>query len=244
MPVFFAIFKRELKSYFTTPVAYVYLVVFLLLSSFLTIKGRFFEARQADLQPFFSILPILFIFFIPAVGMRVFAEEKKSGTIELLFTLPVTIRGAVIGKFLAAWCFLLIALLMTLPLPIVVSLLGKPDPWVIVTGYLGAFLLSGCYLAISIFCSAMTRGQIESFILSVLICGFFASADQPAFLNTLSSLLPSFMVEAVANLSFIGHFDSIKRGVLEFNDLAFYAFIITGWLLSAMIILDVRKEPA
>jgi ABC-2 type transport system permease protein len=244
MPVSFAIFKREMKGYFTTPVAYVYLVVFLLLSSFLTIKGRFFEARQADLQPFFSILPILFIFFIPAVGMRVFAEEKKSGTIELLFTLPVTIRDAVIGKFLAAWGFLLIALLMTLSLPIVVSILGKPDPWVVVTGYLGAFLLSGCYLAVSVFCSAMTRGQIESFILSVLICGFFASADQPAFLNTLSALLPSGMVEAVANLSFISHFESIKRGVLKFNDLAYYAFIITGWLLSAMIILDVRKEPA
>jgi ABC-2 type transport system permease protein len=244
MPVSFAIFKREMKSYFTTPVAYVYLVVFLLLSSFLTIKGWFFEARQADLQPFFSILPILFIFFIPAVGMRVFAEEKKSATIELLFTLPITFRDAVIGKFLAAWGFLLIALLMTLPLPIVVSILGKPDPWVVVTGYLGAFLLSGCYLAVSVFCSAMTRGQIESFILSVLICGFFASTDQPAFLNTLSALLPSGMVEAVANLSFISHFESIKRGVLEFNDLAYYAFIITGWLLSAMIILDVRKEPA
>ncbi len=244
MPVFFAIFKREMKSYFTTPVAYVYLVVFLLLSGFLTVKGRFFEARQADLQPFFTILPVLFIFFIPAVGMRAFAEEKKSGTIELLFTLPVRIRDAVIGKFLAAWGFLLIALLMTLPLPIVVGILGKPDPWVIVTGYLGAFLLSGCYLAVSVFCSAMTRGQIESFILSVLICGFFASADQPAFLNTLSAFVPSFMVEAVANLSFISHFDSIKRGVLELNDLAYYAFIITGWLLSAMIILDVRKEPA
>ena len=241
MGVGLAIFKRELKSYFSTPVAYVMLLAFLLSASFLVIKARFFEARQADLRAFFDVLPSLFIVFVPAVGMKLWAEERKTGTFELLFTLPVTVPEAVLGKFLAAWFFLLITLAMTSPLVLTILYLGEPDKAVILTGYAGALLLAGSYLAISIFCSALTRSQIVSFVSSTLLCSVFVYADAPAFLGALQGTVPVFLSDAVAHMGFIGHFESIRRGVLEFRDLSFYLIVMAGWLTAACVMLGARR---
>ncbi len=237
-----AVMKRELKAYFSTPVAYVLLFVFLFFSSFFTFRGRYFEVRQADLRIFFDMLPLLFIFLVPAIGMRLWAEERKTGTIELLFSLPVTVRQAVIGKYLAAWIFIGVALILTFPLIITTNYLGDPDNFVILTGYLGAFLLSGCYLVVSIFCSAFTSNQVISFIVSVMVCSIFVFADYPSVLNVLQTILPAVMVEAVENMSFVVHFESIRRGVIEFRDLSFYLLFIVGWLAATCLVLNERRE--
>jgi len=237
-----AIFKREFQSYFSTSMGYVILVVFLALSGFLTIKGRFFELRQADLRVFFDSLPLLFLFFVPAAAMRLWAEEHKSGTIEFLFSLPVTVRQAVIGKFLAAWLFLGVALALTAPVVIAVLYLGHPDTSAIVTGYLGAFLMGGAYLAMSTLCSALTRSQIVSFVLSIAVISLFVYADSPAFLAWLRGRLPAFLMEAVANMSVVGHFESMQRGVLEFRDLTYYGVLIAGLVSMTCIIVDHRRE--
>ncbi len=237
-----AIFKREFRSYFSTSMGYVILVVFLALSGFLTIKGRFFELRQADLRVFFDSLPLLFIFFIPAAGMRLWAEEHKSGTIEFLFSLPVTVTQAVMGKFLAAWLFLLVALVLTAPVAITVSYLGRPDTVAIVTGYLGAFLMGGVCLAVSVFCSALTRSQIVSFVLSIAVISLFVFADSPAFLSWLGGRVPVFFIETIANMSIVGHFESMQRGVLELRDLTFYGILITGLVAMTCILVDYRRE--
>lgn len=238
----FAIFRREFKSYFSTSMGYVILVVFLALSGFLTIKGRFFELRQADLRVFFDSLPLLFIFFVPAVGMRLWAEEHKSGTIEFLFSLPITVTQAVIGKFLAAWLFLGVALVLTAPVGITVSYLGRPDTSSIVMGYLGAFLMGGAYLAVSMLCSALTRSQIVSFVLSVAVISLFVYADSPALLARMGEGVPAFIIEAVANMSVVGHFESMQRGVLEFRDLTYYSVLITGLVAMTCIVVDHRRE--
>ncbi|MBN1829331.1 MAG: ABC transporter permease [Deltaproteobacteria bacterium] len=239
---FSAIAKRELKCYFSTPLAYVILFVFLVFASFLSFKGQFFEIRQADLRIFFDYLPILFIFLVPAIGMRLWAEERKTGTIELLFSLPVTVRGAVLGKFAAAWLFIGLALVFTFPLIVTVNYLGDPDNYVIAAGYAGAFLLAGCYLAVSIFASSLTRNQVIGFIVSVLLCSIFAFADYPSILNVLSTFLPLRAVEIVQNMSFIEHFESMRRGVIEFSDLAYDFILIAGWLAATTVVLDGRRE--
>ncbi|MCK9275326.1 MAG: ABC transporter permease [Syntrophales bacterium] len=237
-----AVMKRELKAYFSTPVAYVLLFVFLFFASFLTFRGRYFEVRQADLRIFFDMLPMLFIFLAPAIGMRLWSEERKTGTIELLFSMPVTVKQAVIGKYLAAWIFIGVALLLTFPLVITTNYLGNPDNFVIFTGYLGAFLLSGCYLVISIFCSSITSSQVISFIVSVMVCSIFVFADYPSMLNVLQTFLPAAMVEAVENMSFVVHFESIRRGVLEFRDISFYLLFITGWIAATCLMINERRE--
>ncbi len=242
MGTVWAIFKREFRSFFTTSMGYVILVMFLVLAGFLTIKGRFFEMRQADLRVFFDNLPLLYIFFIPAAGMRLWAEERKAGTIEFLFTQPVTVTQAVLGKFAAAWMFLVVALALTVPLVITVSWLGSPDPFVILTGYLGALLMGGAYLAVSIFCSALTRSQIVSFVLSIGMIGLLAYTDSPAVLTWLNGILPPFMIEAMANMSFTGHFESMRRGVLEFRDLTFYGILIAGLIAITCLVVDNRRE--
>jgi len=242
MGTVWAIFKREFRSFFTTSMGYVILVVFLFLAGFLTIKGRFFEMRQADLRVFFDNLPLLYIFFIPAAGMRLWAEERKAGTIEFLFTQPVTVPQAVLGKFAAAWMFLVVALALTVPLVITVSWLGSPDPFVILTGYLGALLMGGAYLAVSIFCSALTRSQIVSFVLSIGMIGLLAYTDSPAVLTWLAGIVPPFMIEAMANMSFTGHFESMRRGVIEFRDLTFYGILIAGLIAITCLVVDNRRE--
>ncbi len=242
MQTVWAIYKREFRSFFTTSMGYVILVVFLVLAGFLTIKGRFFEMRQADLRVFFDNLPLLYIFFVPAAGMRLWAEERKAGTIEFLFTQPVTVTQAVLGKFAAAWMFLVVAMALTVPLVITVSWLGSPDPFVILTGYLGALLMGGAYLAVSIFCSALTRSQIVSFVLSIGMIGLLAYTDSPAVLTWLAGIVPPFMIEAMANMSFSGHFESMRRGVLEFRDLTFYGILIAGLIAITCLVVDNRRE--
>ena len=237
-----AILKREFRSYFTTSMGYVILVVFLVLAGFLTIKGRFFEMRQADLRVFFDNLPLLYLFFVPAAGMRLWAEERKAGTIEFLFTQPVTVTQAVIGKFAAGWLFLAAALLLTAPLVIAVYRLGSPDPYVIASGYLGALLTGGACLAVSVLCSAMTRSQIVSFVLSVGMIALLAYTDSPAVLTWLAGILPPYLIEAVANMSLSGHFESMRRGVLEFRDLSFYGILTAGLIAVTCLVVDNRRE--
>jgi ABC-2 type transport system permease protein len=238
---FWAVFKRELKGYFATPVAYVFLVIFLFFAGYLTFKEGFFEIRQADMRAFFTNLPLLFVFMVPSTAMRLWAEERKSGSIEILLTLPITIPQAVVGKFMAAWCFLGIALLLTFPVPVTVCYLGDPDEGLIVTGYIGSFLLAGGFLAIGSFFSAVSKNQVISFILAVVACAILVYAGTPTTLNYLSTVLPASAVSAVEGMSFQAHYDSVLRGVIEFRDISYFVILIVGWIAACSIILDERK---
>ncbi len=238
---FRAVFKRELKSYFATPLAYVFLVIFLSAVGYLTFKQGFYEAGQADLRAFFMNMPLLFIFMVPATAMRLWAEERKVGSIELLFTLPITITQAVLGKFLAAWFFLGIALALTFPMVITVFYLGHPDVGLIVTGYLGSFLMAGGFLAVGCFFSALSKNQVIAFVLSVLACAILVYAGMPTTLNYLSTLLPAGLVSAVEGMSLQTHFDAMQQGVVQFKDLAYFIFLIAGWVAACAVILDERK---
>ncbi len=238
---FCAVFKRELKSYFTTPVAYVFLVVFLFFSGYLTFKQGFFEIRQADMQVFFMNMPLLFVFLVPATSMRLWSDERKIGSIELLLTLPITVTQAVLGKFLAAWLFLIIALALTFPMVITVSYLGDPDAGLIIMGYLGSVLMAGGFLAIGCFFSAASKNQVISFVLSVVACAILVYVGMPTTLNYLSTFLPSGLVSAIGTMSLQSHFESIQRGVLEFNDISYFVLLIIGWIAACSFILDERK---
>ncbi|HUU20411.1 MAG TPA: ABC transporter permease subunit [Sedimentisphaerales bacterium] len=241
MNSFLAVFKRELKSYFTTPLAYVFLVIFLFFSGYLTFKEGFYEMRQADMRAFFMNLPLLFVFMVPSTAMRLWAEERKVGSIELLFTLPITITQAVLGKFFAAWLFLVIALALTFPMVITVCYLGEPDIGLIITGYLGSFLMAGGFLAIGCFFSAVSKNQVISFVLSVVVCAVLVFAGMPTTLNYVSTFLPAGLVSAIENMSFQTHFESIQRGVLKLEDLSYFILLIIGWIAACSIVLDERK---
>jgi len=241
MSGFKAVFKRELKSYFTTPIAYVFLVVFLFFSGYLTFKNGFFEIRQADMTAFFVNMPLLFAFLVPATAMRLWAEERKTGSIELLFTLPITVMQAVLGKFFAAWVFLLIALALTFPMVITVFYLGQPDLGLIITGYLGSILMAGGFLAVGCFFSALSKNQVISFVLSVVACAVLVFAGVPTTMNYLSTFLPAGLVTAVGNMSFETHFESIQKGVLEFRDVSYFLFLIVGWVAACAVVLEERK---
>lgn len=238
---FWTVFKRELKGYFATPVAYVFLVIFLFFSGYLTFKQHFFETRQADMLAFFTNLPLLFVFMVPSTAMRLWAEERKSGSIELLLTLPITVTQAVIGKFMAAWCFLGIALSLTFPVPITVCYLGDPDIGLIITGYIGSFLMAGGFLAIGSFFSALSKNQVVSFILAVVACAILVFAGMPTTLDYISTMLPPGLVAAIENMSFQTHFESMLRGVIEFKDISYFVILIVGWIWACSIILDERK---
>jgi len=241
MTGFISVFKRELKSYFATPVAYVFLVIFLFFSGYLPFRQGFFEYRQADLRLFFMNMPLLFVFMVPCTAMRLWAEERKSGSIELLLTLPITVPQAVLGKFFAAWFFLFIALFLTFSMPLTVIYLGNPDIGLILIGYIGSILLAGGFLAVGCFFSTVTKNQVISFILSVAILAIFVYAGMPTTLTYLSRFMPAGMVSAVENLSFLTHFESMERGVLEFKDIGYFVLLIIGWLFACMIILEERK---
>jgi len=242
MNSFWAVFKRELKSYFATPLAYVFLVIFLVAAGYLTFSRQgFFEARQADMQPFFVNLPLLLMIMAPATAMRLWAEERKIGSIELLFTLPVTIPQAVIGKSLAAWVFLGIALALTFPMVMTVAYLGDPDKGLIVTGYLGSFLMAGAFLAVGSFFSAVTKSQVIAGVLSVVACAILVFAGMPTALNYVSTILPAGFVSVMKGLSIQEHFESLQRGVVQFKDLAFFVILIVGWVAACTVILDERK---
>ncbi|MBP7624418.1 MAG: ABC transporter permease subunit, partial [Xanthomonadales bacterium] len=208
------LFRRELASYFATPVAYVFIVIFLLLSGAFTFyMGGFYERGQADLQPFFGFHPWLYLFLIPAVAMRLWAEERKSGSIELLLTLPVTMGQAVLGKFLAAWAFVGIALALTFPIWITVNYLGDPDNGVIVASYLGSLLMAGAFLAVGSCLSAMTRNQVVAFILTVVACFLLLLSGFPMVLDFFRGLgWPQGVIDAISGLSFLTHFNAISKG--------------------------------
>jgi len=236
------VIRRELASYFATPVAYVFIVIFLLMAgSFTFYLGGLYEREIADLQPFFTFHPWLYLFLVPAIGMRLWAEERKSGTIELLLTLPVTAAEAVLGKFIAAWLFVGLALLLTFPLWITVNVLGSPDNGVILAGYLGSWLMAGGFLAISACMSAVTRNQVVAFIISVVVCFGFLLSGLPMVLDVFRGWLPQSVVDAVANLSFLGHFTSISRGVLDVRDIIYFALVIGFWLFANRIVIEIKK---
>ena len=241
MTSFVAVFKRELKSYFTTPIAYVFLVVFLFFAGYLPFKNGFFEIRQADLYSFFINMPLLFVFLVPATSMRLWAEERRVGSIELLLTLPITVTQAVLGKFFSAWLFLIIALALTFPMVITVCFLGDPDISLIITGYLGTVLMAGGFLSIGCFFSIVSKNQVISFVLSVVTCAILVFAGMPTTLNYLSTFLPAGLVSAIGNFSFQLHFESLQKGLLEFKDISYFILMIIGWIVASTYILDERK---
>lgn len=236
------IMRRELASYFATPVAYVFIVIFLALSSTLTFQlGGFYDRGQADLAPFFNFHPWLYLFLIPALSMRLWAEERMSGSIELLMTQPITLWDAVLGKFFAAWLFSGIALALTFPMWITVNYLGDPDNGAIFAAYLGSFLLAGGFLAIGSCMSALTRNQVIAFVLSVVVCFLFVVAGFPLVLDWFSGWAPQMFVDAIASFSFLTHFESIAKGVLDIRDLLFFAMLAGFFLFATAIALDLRK---
>jgi ABC-2 type transport system permease protein len=239
---FWSVFKRELKAYFSTPLAYVFLVIFLLGAGIEAFRDNFFEMRQASMLVFFDNLPLLFIFLVPAMAMRLWAEERRTNSIELLFTLPITPIQAVLAKFFAAWTVLALALVLTCPMVITVAWLGNPDPGPIVTGYVGALLLAGTYLAVGSFFSCLTRNQVIAFVLGVVACAAFLSAGSPTVMDFLARFLPARVVEAVEGLSLQLRFESFERGVIEFRDLAFFAFLAAGWLWANVVALKERMS--
>lgn len=236
------IFRRELGSYFATPLAYVFILIFLVLANAFTFYlGGFYERGQADLAPFFNFHPWLYLFLIPAISMRLWAEERKSGSIELLMTLPVTLWEAVLGKFLAAWAFAGLALALTFPLWITVNYLGDPDNGAILAAYLGSLLLAGGFLAIGSCMSALTRNQVIAFILGVVTCFAFLLAGFPLVLDIVRGWAPQLLIDAVASLSFLAHFESIAKGVVDLRDILYFAMLIGFFLLATAIALDLRK---
>ncbi len=242
MSQFRVVLSRELASYFATPLAYVFIVIFLMLSgAFTFFMGGFFERGQADLWPFFNFHPWLYLFLVPAISMRLWAEERKSGTIELLMTLPLSLRSAVFGKFFAAWIFTGVALALTFPIWITVNYLGNPDNGAILAGYLGSWLMAGGFLAIGSCISATTKNQVIAFIISVVICFLFVVSGFNIVLDWFTSWAPDALVDSVAALSFLTHFNAIAKGVLDFRDLAYFVIVIAGWLLATAIVIDLKK---
>ncbi len=242
MSVISSIGKRELQSYFATPLAYVFIVIFLALSGLFTFYlGGFYERGQADLSPFFNFHPWLYLFLVPAIAMRLWAEERKSGSVELLMTLPVTLWQAVLGKFLAAWLCIAIALGLTFPIWVTVNYLGEPDNGVIVAAYIGSLLMAGGFLAIGSCISAANRNQVVSFILTVVICFLFMLAGFPLVLDFFSGWLPGPLLDAVASLSFLTHYTAISKGVLDLRDILYFLLVIGVWLYATTIVLDLKK---
>jgi ABC-2 type transport system permease protein len=238
-----AIMKRELGGYFTSPIAYVFLVIFLLLTGFFTFTvGNFFERGEASLVSFFTWHPWLYLFLVPAVGMRLWSEERRLGTLELLLTLPITAWQAIVGKFLASWLFLALALALTFPVIITVNWLGAPDNGVIAAGYVGSLLLAGAYLAISCMTSAMTRNQVISFILSVMICLFLILAGYTPVTDLLTRFANPVVTQTVAAFSVMTHFEAFQRGVLDTRDVIFFASVIGFALFATGVI--IRNQRA
>ncbi len=236
------IMRRELASYFATPLAYVFIIIFLMLANALTFYlGGFYERGQADLESFFAFHLWLYLFLIPAISMKLWAEERKSGSIELLMTQPGTIRDAVLGKFLAAWIFTGLALALTFPLWITVNYLGHPDNGAILSAYLGSLLLAAGFLAIGSCMSALTRNQVVAFILAVVACFAFLLAGFPLVLDVFRGWAPQALVDAIGSLSFYTHFEAIKKGVIDVRDLLYFAMLIGLFLPATAIALELRK---
>lgn len=235
--------KRELFGYFATPIAYIFIVIFLVLNGFFTFEyGQFFSRDQADLLSFFFYHPWLYLFLVPPLTMRLWAEERKTGTVELLMTLPVTLADAVLGKFLAVWLFTGLALALTFPIWITVNYLGDPDNGVIVAAYIGSWLMAGAFLAVGSCLSALTKNQVIAFILSAVTCFVFVSIGSPDILSYVYDWAPTWLVEGLASLSFYTHYQSIMRGVLDVRDIFYFLFFIGCWLLATVVVIDVKKS--
>lgn len=237
-----AVCKRELGSYFTSPVAYVFIIIFLLLSGFFAFNvGGFFERNEASLATFFFWHPWLYLLLVPAVGMRLWSEERRVGTLELLLTMPLTCWQAIAGKFLAAWFVLGTALVLTFPMPVTVAWLGKPDAGMMAAGYAGSFLLAGAYLAVSSLTSAFTRNQVVSFILAVVACLFLILAGWQPVTGVLVNWAPVWLVEGVARLSVMPHFDAMQKGVLDLRGVLYFLSVILFGLFTTSVILRSRR---
>ena len=231
--------KREFRDYFATPIAFVFIAIFLLSTGFFTFYfGRLFERGEADLLSFFAFHPWLYLLLAPALSMRLWAEERRNGTIELLLTLPMNTGVAVFGKFLAAWLFAGLALILTFPLWITVSYLGDPDHGIIFAAYLGSWLLAGAMLAIGSCISAATSNQVIAFIVSVVVCFLFIVAGLPLVSGWLGAWMPEALVDLVFSLSLLDRFDAISKGVLVLGDLLYFAIMISAWLLATHSIVE------
>lgn len=242
MSVVGAIMRRELRAYFVTPLAYVFLVIFLIGASALTFyDGHFYERGLADLQPFFAFHPWLYLLLVPALSMRLWAEERKSGTLELLLTLPVSTTQAMLGKFLAAWAFIALALVLTFPMWLTVNYLGNPDNGVILVGYLGSWLMAGAFLAIGCCLSVLTRSQVVAFVLTVAVCFVLLLAGASTVQDMLAGWMSPPALHAVARLSLLDHFESISRGVLDLRDIVYFVLSIVFWLTAGTLLLDLRR---
>ncbi|HJM61272.1 MAG TPA: ABC transporter permease subunit, partial [Alphaproteobacteria bacterium] len=242
MSTVMSIFRRELGGYFATPVAYVFIVIFLLLNGMFTFyMGNFYDRGQADLQPFFSWHPWLYLFLVPALGMRLWAEERRTGTLELLMTLPISVTQAVLGKFLAAWAFAAIALALTFPIWITVNYLGQPDNGLIVAGYFASLLMAGGFLAISSCISAMTKNQVIAFVVSVVVCFLFTVSGLPFVLGFFAGWAPQALVETIASFSFLGNFNDMMRGVIDLRHITYFVSLIAVWLFVNVIVVNNTK---
>ncbi len=236
------IVKREFMAYFQTPVAYVFMIVFLLASGAFTFYlGNYFQRGVADMEPFFRWHPWLYLFLVPAVSMRLWAEERKSGTIELLMTLPVAPWKWVVGKFIAAWLFVLITLGCTAPLWITVNYLGAPDNGVILASYVGSALMAGAYLAIGSAMSASTRNQVIAFILTSAVCFVFAMAGFSVVVNFIDGWMPQLLVDAIVSLSFLTNFHDVTKGVLQWRAFIYFGSMIVFWLYISLLIIQRKK---
>ena len=237
-----AISKRELAGYFGSPVAYVFIVIFLLLIGFFTFYlSNFFEVGQADLRGFFQWHPWVFLFLIPAVAMRLWAEERRLGTIELVLTLPVSPSEVIIGKFVAAWLFITIAIILTFPMVFTVLYLGNPDLGAIICGYVGSILMAGAFLSVGSMTSSLTRSQVVSFIIAVVACLFFILAGFSPITTILTGWAPIWLIDIVSQLSFLTHFSSISRGVLDLRDILYFLSMIFFMLFVNGVVIENRR---
>ncbi|MBE24480.1 MAG: ABC transporter permease [Rhodospirillaceae bacterium] len=236
-----SIFRREFSGYFSTPIAYVFIVIFLFMNGVFTFfMGDLFARGQADLEPFFTWHPWLYLFLIPALSMRLWAEERRSGTVELLMTLPVTVWQAVLAKYLAAWAFTGIALILTFPVWLTVNYLGNPDNGVVVAAYLGSFLMAGAYLAIGSCISSLTKNQVIAFVVTAVVCFLFTVTGLPMVTNLFSSWAPQAIVETVSSLSFVSNFQDLSRGALDLRNLVYFISLIVFWLFLNTVVVGNR----
>tara|TARA_B100000686_G_scaffold143292_1_gene150813 strand:+ start:10745 stop:11479 length:735 start_codon:yes stop_codon:yes gene_type:complete len=242
MNIILNITKRELNGYFSTPVAYVFIVIFLLMAGLFTFyMGAFYERGQADLSAFFDWHPWLYLFLIPAISMRLWAEERRNGTIELLMTLPVSVTQTVVGKFLAAWIFTGIALVLTFPMWITVNFLGNPDNGVIITSYLGSLLMAGGYLSIGSCISSLTKNQVIAFVVSISVCFLFTVSGLPIVLNFFSSWTPQALLDTIASFSFVSNFTDLTKGVIDIRNIIYFLSLIVGSLSLNILSINSRK---
>jgi len=238
----FAIFRREFTAYFATPVAYVFIVIFLLaMGAFTFYVGHFYDNGVANLGVFFGYHPWLYLFLVPAVGMRLWAEERRLGTMELLLTLPVPVWASVTGKFLAAWAFTAVALALTFPIWITVNFLGHPDNGVIIASYLGSLLMAGAYLSISAAISATTTNKVIAFVVSVVVCFLFTISGAPLVLDVFQAWAPTILVNTISGFSFLTHFQAISSGVIDLRDMIFFGSLIALFLLINVVLIDLKK---